>query len=132
MVLSLPLDDVSSIHFVQKEFSENISHKSVAQELIQNSLNEKQSGSIHILRNLILLIIDSKEENVNKLAEKVNSGLEYAKKCYISREERMKSLEGSQKNLKSHGRGFLLMFYLGWDIITLPGKDKLLIAAIRA
>lgn len=132
MVAALPIDDVASIHHLQNRLVDNFSHKSVAQELLQNSLNENQSGDIQVLRNLILLTVDSKENEIGQLVDKINSGLEYARKCYVSREERMRSLDDSQKHLKSHGRGFLLMFYLGWDIITLPGKDKLLIAAIRA
>lgn len=132
MVESLPIDDVASIHRIQDKFVDNFSQKSVAQELLQNSLNENQSGDIQVLRNLILLTVDSNEHEIGKIVDKINSGIEYARKCYVSKEERMKSLDDSQKNLKSHGRGFLLMFYLGWDIITLPGKNKLLIAAIRA
>lgn len=130
-VCTLPVSGVSTIHQVQQLSADNYIQKSVAQELIQNSLNENQRGDIQVLRNLILLTVNSTGVELQKTVDRINTGLSYARECYTSTEKRMESLGDSQKHLKSHGRGFLLMFYLGWDIITLPGKDKLLIAAVK-
>lgn len=127
-----PISDVASIHRVQEVYADDFSHKSAAQELLQNSLNENQRGDIQIRSNLILLTVrDVDQKEIHDIEERINSGLAYAKKCYTNKAERLKSLEDSQKHLKSHGRGFLLMFYLGWDIITLQSKNTMLIAAIR-
>lgn len=123
---------VMAIKQIQQAYKENYEQKSIAQELIQNSLNEKQYGNISISNNLILLQIQNiKEEEATNIVTKINEGLIAARECYYNKEKRLASLELQQKNLKSHGRGFLTIFYFGWDIVTLKNKDQILIAAIK-
>lgn len=123
---------VEAIKQVQKHWNNHFEQKSIAQELIQNSLNEHQQGKISVSNNLILLQIQNiKEEDASDIVMKINQGLLAAKECYYDKEKRLASLEKYQKHLKSHGRGFLTVFYFGWDIITLKNKNQILIAAIR-
>jgi len=126
------VDDVKSIIQIQDKLKENFEHKSIAQELIQNSLNEHQKGNLRVYNNLILLEIDNMDKNnIEETINKINNGLYEAKECYLNKEKRLQSLSRPQKHLKSHGRGFLTIFYFGWDIITLKDKKKLLIAAVK-
>jgi hypothetical protein len=121
-----------AIKQIQQAYKENYEQKSIAQELIQNSLNEKQYGNISISNNLILLQIQNiKEEEATDIVAKINEGLIAARECYHNKEKRLASLEMQRKNLKSHGRGFLTIFYFGWDVVTLKNKGQVLIAAIK-
>ena len=128
----IKVKDVRSIIKIQDKLKTDFERKSIAQELIQNSLNESQRGDIRIYNNLILLEIEDDKNNIEEIINKINHGLYEAKECYLSKEKRIQSLEKLSKHSKSHGRGFLTIFYFGWDIITLRNKKKLLIAAIKA
>ena len=133
MVSSLdcyPLDTVKSIKRVQSDYKERFEQKSVAQELIQNSLNEHQKGDLVIGDNLILVSVENVKD-VSEVLEKINKGVSDAKQYYSNKEARVRSLEAPRKSSKSHGRGFLLVLFLGWDIITLAGTNCLMIAAVR-
>lgn len=133
MVSSLdcyPLDTVKSIERVQSDYKERFEQKSVAQELIQNSLNENQQGNLVIGDNLVLVNVENVKD-VSEVLEKINKGVSDAKNYYSNKEARLRSLETTRKNSKSHGRGFLLVLFLGWDIITLAGTNCLMIAAVR-
>jgi len=128
----ITINGVGAIKKVQEHWKEYFEQKSIAQELIQNSLNEHQKGKISVSNRLILLQIQNiKEEEVSGIVEKINEGLKTARECYYDPQKRLASLENYQKHLKSHGRGFLTIFYFGWDIITLKNKDQILIAAIK-
>ena len=134
LVLRKPIivTSVEAIKQIQKYWKGDFEQKSIAQELVQNSLNEHQSGKISVSNNLILLQIQNiKEEDASDIVMKINEGLSAAKECYHNKEKRLASLDSYQKHLKSHGRGFLTIFYFGWDIITLKNKDQILIAAVR-
>lgn len=127
-----PISTVQSIKSIQTRYPEKFEQKSIAQELIQNSLNEHQTGGLVLTDNLICVNIDNlSHDEVLDLQERVNSGLSKAKLYHVNKEERLKSLDTPQKHSKSHGRGFLLVLLLGWDIITLSGTNCLLVAAVR-
>jgi len=128
----LAIMGVSAIKQIQDNYKELFEQKSIAQELIQNSLNAKQQANIRISDRLILLQIQNiKEEEISNIIVKINEGLKQAKECYHDIEKRKASLERFQNNLKSHGRGFLTIFYFGWDIVTLKNKNQILIAAVK-
>lgn len=128
----ISINGVEAIKKVQEYWKEYFEQKSIAQELIQNSLNEHQKGKISLSNSLILLQIQNiKEDEASVIVQKINEGLQAARECYYDHQKRLASLENYQKHLKSHGRGFLTIFYFGWDIITLKNKDQILIAAIK-
>jgi len=126
------INGVETIKQIQSLWFDHFEQKSIAQELIQNTLNAHQEGKISVSENLILLQVQNiKEDAAADIIAKINEGLLAAKECYHNKEKRLASLEGYQKHLKSHGRGFLTIFYFGWDIVTLKNKDQILIAAIK-
>lgn len=130
--IDLHVDSPTSIYKVQDAFSKDFDYKSVAQELIQNSLDENQTADLSVRHNLILLKVNSSNgENVKDIERKVSQGIDRAKRCLFSKKERIQSLEDSQKQSQKHGRGFFLMLCLGWDIVTIARQDQLLIAAIK-
>jgi len=123
---------VKAIKQIQDNYKELFEQKSIAQELVQNSLNAKQQANIRISDRLILLQIQNiKEEEIRNIVGKINRGLNRAKECYYDINKRKASLERYQNDLKSHGRGFLTIFYFGWDIVTLKNKNQILIAAVK-
>lgn len=127
------IKDVKAIKDIQRTLKSDFERKSIAQELIQNSLNEHQKGNLQIYDNLILLEIDNvKKNNIEEIIHNIDNGVNYAKECYSSKEKRIQSLDKQQKHSKSHGRGFLSIFYFGWDIFTLQNNKKILIAAVKA
>jgi len=128
----IEINGPEAIKRIQQLWKDRFEQKSIAQELIQNSLNENQKGKISVSDNLILLHVQNiKEEDVAEIVKKINEGLSAAQECYQDKNKRIASLENYQKHVKSHGRGFLTVFYFGWDIVTLKNKDQILIAAIK-
>lgn len=127
-----PISTVQSIKSIQTRYPEKFEQKSIAQELIQNSLNEHQTGNLVLRNNLIYVSINNlSPEEIEELQKRVLSGLSKAKLYHENKEERLKSLDEPQKHSRSHGRGFLLILRLGWDIITLSGTNCLLVAAVK-
>jgi hypothetical protein len=127
-----PISTVQSIKSIQTKYPEKFEQKSIAQELIQNSLNENQTGGLVLANNLIYVNIENLSSyEIEDLQERVNTGLSKARLYHDNKEERLRSLDTPQKHSKSHGRGFLLILLLGWDIITLSGKNCLLVAAVK-
>jgi hypothetical protein len=127
-----PISTVQSIKSIQTKYPEKFEQKSIAQELIQNSLNENQTGGLVLANNLIYVNIENLSSyEIEDLQERVNTGLSKARLYHGNKEERLRSLDTPQKHSKSHGRGFLLILLLGWDIITLSGKNCLLVAAVK-
>lgn len=132
MVSHYPIDTVDSIKAIQCQYKDRFEHKSIAQELIQNSLNEDQKGELMLSGSLITININGlSREAMEDTLNKIGSGLQKARRYYVNREERLKSLEDTPKHSKSHGRGFLLVLLLGWDIFILQGAHSLLVAAIK-
>lgn len=128
----ITVKNVEAIKTIQSRYYDQYEQKSIAQELIQNALNEHQVGKITVSQHLILLQVQNiKEEEVTGIIRKIQEGLLAAQECYHNKAKRIASLDNYQKHLKSHGRGFMTIFYFGWDIVTLKNKDKILIAAIK-
>jgi hypothetical protein len=132
MVSCYSIDTVDSIKQIQCQYKDKFEHKSIAQELIQNSLNEDQKGELMLSDNLITINIkDLSPEDMEGSHSRIDSGLQRARVYYTDKEARLKSLDTIPQHSRSHGRGFLLVFLLGWDICTLQGVNSLLIAAIK-
>lgn len=130
-VTTYNLDSVQTIKDIQAKYKDDIELKSVAQELVQNSLNENQKGELIVSDNLVLVKVDQKD-NVEDTVSKIQKGVDLAKLYREDRVARSNSLDQRREHSRSHGRGFFLLMTLGWEIVTLPGSDSLMIAAVRS
>lgn len=127
----ISLRDVSAIKKIQKDYKNSFDIKNIAQEILQNSLDENQKGEMFISENLILFrIYLGSQELVDKTETKINTGINFAKICRQNKKSRIDSLENFPYS-KKHGRGFLSILFHGWDLVTLPNHTEVLIAAIK-
>ena len=126
------LNDVTAIKKIQEHYKDNFDIKNIAQEILQNSLNENQKGEMFISDKLILFrVYLGTQELVDLTETKINQGIEFARLCQQNKKVRLDSLEKVRPS-KKHGRGFLSILYHGWDLVTLPNHTEVLIAAIKA
>lgn len=124
MVHAFSIENSSIISQIQKCFNNNFEKKSIASELAMLSLTKNHPSTLRTSDHLILLNMQDADAS---LKESIKNGIRAAKECYENIEKRKDVTDNPCPDLKR----FLLLLYFDWDLIVLPAKDSLLIAAIK-
>lgn len=124
MPKSYRIDDNFSLTFLQKDLRDNFELQYVVQELIQNMIDENESGKIIIeSKDQIYITIKAEKDKIKQL----NKALKDAK---YKNDNKIKGPICSSKGTSiKRGRGLISILSIGWELSLQEEMNGMLLTA---